>query len=111
MLPVQAGIEGAVLFRNEVFRCLIAGIPQGTSDDLFYFAVVYIDAGTKFHDFVPFSGQRSMPNRFRSTDSSSDRDSRTVSRMSVPRVSLNVISLMEMLPSGVRRLAMRCDRK
>ena len=48
VLLIQPGVEGGVLSRDEIFRRLIAGIPQGSAYDLLYFSVVDIDTGTNF---------------------------------------------------------------
>ena len=51
---IEAGIKSGVLGGDEIFRRLIAGVLQAAAYDLFYFSVVNINTGSKFHIFSLF---------------------------------------------------------
>ena len=54
VFPLQAGVIGGILFRHKVFGGLVAVILQASSNNLFYFAIVYINTRSKFHgDSLP----------------------------------------------------------
>ena len=46
---IQSGIKSSILPGYKIFLCLIAEILKASTDDLFYFSVMNINTGSKFH--------------------------------------------------------------
>lgn len=51
---IQLGIKSGILFGYKILLCLIAEILKTSTDDLFYFSVMNINTGSKFH-LLPLS--------------------------------------------------------
>ena len=46
----EGRVFGGGLLRDKIFTRKIAGIREGTADDLFYFSVMNVNTGSEFHE-------------------------------------------------------------